>query len=399
MIGKSIKLIIKVLNISNKSIATSINFSSKKLAKTTKINPYYLLTENRKDIDYKILFLKEVIRKKIKPKKTLYYNFLLGVNKSPFPEKICENFLKLYKNIKQEGIKEPIYIAKYPKDTFMAKYFYNGREYGKKYRNKAGYQLFDGSKRLAITIFENYKSVPCKIFRPIGFEIPDYTSYIDKNKVLILSLRKNPQLQQLHETLNAIFHKYSNKIDQVSRGNFYQGLKSISIAGQRNTEQRFKIYGIGKYLQKNHTVLDIGSNCGFFSLYVSKFVRSLDSIEKDGDLVKIANNAKKYLGIKNCIFHQSAFEQFKPSKKYDLIMSFAVHRRVNYQLEEYLDILHNMLNKHGYLVIESQDIKGVDANFAEDMNKIIKRKYIMLKKGTLNDDRINDRIFMVLRKV
>lgn len=207
-----------------------------------------------------------------------------------------------------------------------------------------------------------------------------------------------PELLELHKSLNAIFHEYSKQISSIERGNFYQGLKRISITGQRPTEQRFKVYGIEKYLKKNYKVLDIGSNCGFFSLHVSKLVKSVDGIEMDPYMVEMGNKVKKYLKIKNCTFYRSTFEQFKTNKKYDFIMSFAVHRRVNYSLEKYIGMLHKMLNKNRYLIIESQDIKRVDKNFSNEMKQIIKGKYSLLKEGTLNDDGINDRIFMVLKK-
>lgn len=212
---------------------------------------------------------------------------------------------------------------------------------------------------------------------------------------VLRALRKNPRLRELHNSLSQSFQSYNKAF---GRGTFYQGLKSIHIEGQRPTEERFRIYGLRRLLKKTFHVLDIGSNCGFFSLYVSKFVKAVDGIEKDHYMVEIGNKVKKYLKINNCTFYQSTFEQFKADKKYDFIMSFAVHRRVNYGLEEYIDILHNMLNKHGYLIIESQDIKGIDANFAKEMKLVIVGKYLLLKEGSLKDDGINDRIFMVLRK-
>jgi|ETNmetMinimDraft_2_1059921.scaffolds.fasta_scaffold30039_2 SAM-dependent methyltransferase len=210
--------------------------------------------------------------------------------------------------------------------------------------------------------------------------------------------RDKPGLLELHKSLNEIFHEYSKQIGSIERGNFYQGLKSICIKGQRPTEKRFEIYGLRRFLKKNFSVLDIGSNCGFFSLYVSKFVGHVDGIEMDPYMVEIGNKVKNYLQIKNCTFYRSIFEKFKAGEKYDFIMSFAVHRRVNYPLEKYISILHKMLNKDGLLIIESQDIKVVDKYFSDEMKQIIKGKYSLLKEGTLNDDGINDRIFMILKK-
>ena len=394
-IGKSIKLSNKIINISIKSAANLINSLSKKTAKTANINPYILLTENRKDIDYQISFLKDVVNEKKDPRKTLYYAFLLDFCQSYNPDETCKDFLKLCHSIKKDGIREPIYITESTKNSFMASYFYNGKKYQKKYRNKTGYQIFDGAKRLAIAIFENHQKIPCRIFKPVSFEIHDYTCYIKRNEKLFRALINNPGLLELHKSLNKSFDRYSK---EFGRGSLYQGLKSISITGQRPTEERFKAYGLKKFLKKNFRVLDIGSNCGFFSLYVSQFVDSVDGIEKDPYMVDAANKTMKYLKVKNCIFYQSAFEEFKLHKKYDCIMSFAVHRRVNYSLEDYLNIIDKIINKNGFLVIESHDINKEDANLGKDIKDILGKRYAIKKQGKIKDDGIVERRFIVLRK-
>lgn len=215
------------------------------------------------------------------------------------------------------------------------------------------------------------------------------------NKKLFEDFKDNPELLEFHKSLKESFQKYSKAF---GRGTFYQSLKSIHVIGQRPTEERFAVYGLKKLLKKNFRVLDIGSNCGFFSLYVSQFVHSVDGIEKDHYMVEVANKAKKYLKRDNCAFHQSIFEDFKPNKKYDCILSFAVHRRVRYSLEGYLGELDKILNKNGFLVLESHNAKKEDINFVRDVKNILGKRYSARKEGKIKDDHIIDREFIVLMK-
>ena len=215
------------------------------------------------------------------------------------------------------------------------------------------------------------------------------------NKKFLRTLRDKPELLELHNSLNQSFRKYSK---EFGRGALYQGLKSIHVAGQRPTEKRFEIYGLKKYLKKNFRVLDIGSNCGFFSLYVSQFVDSVDGIEKDPYMVEIANKAKNYLKITNCSFHKSIFEDFRPKRKYDCILSFAVHRRVKYSLDDYLKELDKLLNKNGFLVMESHNIGKEDRNFSSDVKSALGKRYAVKRSGRLKDDRIIEREFLVMMK-
>ena len=71
----------------------------------------------------------------------------------------------------------------------------------------------------------------------------------------------------------------------------------INIKGSRSTEKRFNEYNIGSLFSKNKNVLDIGSNCGFVSLYTSEFVKSVTGVEINPFLVKISNDTKEFLNI------------------------------------------------------------------------------------------------------
>ena len=78
-------------------------------------------------------------------------------------------------------------------------------------------------------------------------------------------------LNELHKKLEGHLNQQSENWDSfiyAQEKGFYQGFDAIEIDGCRSTEQRFEQYNIQKYLSKKKSALDIGSNCGFFSLCV-----------------------------------------------------------------------------------------------------------------------------------
>ena len=86
------------------------------------------------------------------------------------------------------------------------------------------------------------------------------------------------------------------------RGTFYQSFPDLKIQGQRSSSKRFKVYKLDKLLNDKSKVLDIGCNCGFFSLITAKNSQIVHSVEPNKTLIKIANLVKDHLKIKNCFF-------------------------------------------------------------------------------------------------
>jgi hypothetical protein len=140
-----------------------------------------LITNNRKDILYRIDFLNAVVKKKLSPKKSLYYQFVSDTNRSLkiSADDMLNNFMTAYDKIKNEGIKKPISVGRYDSESINTRYILNNEKIWKVYRNESKYQLIDGAHRLAIAEFLQHDKVPVKIFKPSSFEIPNYTDYID----------------------------------------------------------------------------------------------------------------------------------------------------------------------------------------------------------------------------
>ena len=122
------------------------------------------------------------------------------------------------------------------------------------------------------------------------------------------------KLEELHSKLKAHLKDQNEKWEHFiysKQDGFYQGLDELNIKGTRSSEKRFKEYNLTKYLSKNKTALDIGSNCGFFSIFISKYVQHITGVEINPYLVAIANDTKQYLEIVNTTFNSSTLEDFK----------------------------------------------------------------------------------------
>ena len=164
-----------------KKILTKFDRLKESTSQTTYLPTKKLITNNRKDILYRIDFLNEIINKKNSPKETLFYQFVSDIDRSlPISaDDMVNNFTTSYREIKNESLKKPITVGRFDSELINTRYILNGKKIWKTYRNENKYQLIDGAHRLAIAEFLQYEKVPVKIIKPSSFEIPNYTDYID----------------------------------------------------------------------------------------------------------------------------------------------------------------------------------------------------------------------------
>jgi len=193
-----------------------------------------------------------------------------------------------------------------------------------------------------------------------------------------------------------IMKEYLQSYEQFGEQIFYQTHPNIKLKGVRPTLCRYSMYGLEKYLNKNMEILDVGSNIGFFSLYVSEKVKSIDLLEVNPKLIKICEKATKYLNIKNTNSIHKDIKTFKPTKKYDIIFSFAVHDHIGMNLEKYLALLHSFLKKDGIVLIESHPRK--DINELEDFVKNKQKLFEVIENGITDDNMGKIRAFFYLKK-
>ena len=216
------------------------------------------------------------------------------------------------------------------------------------------------------------------------------------------------ELKKLHDKLDVHIKEQSknwNDFIFAKENGFYQGLDEIKIQGCRSTEKRFKEYKIDKFFHKNLSGLDIGSNCGFFTIYVSKYLGSIDGVEINPYMVKIANDTKDFLKINNVNFHTSSFEEFELKRKYDFIFSLANDETVDgltkFTFTEYTQKIADLLNEHGILAFESQAKDTYYLKKFESKLEILKKNFDVLEQRIVKSEypvNVPNRHFLILQR-
>ena len=218
----------------------------------------------------------------------------------------------------------------------------------------------------------------------------------------------NDKLNFLHKKLFECIDAQEKNWDSfiyAQEKKFYQGFDEIGVGGCRSTEGRFNEYNILRYLSKEKNALDVGSNCGFFTLYTSRFLKSIEGVEINPYLVRISNYAKEYLGIKNSEFYNLSFESFKSEKKYDVIFSFAndetIDGNTKFNFCEYIMKISSLLKNGGLLIFESQAIDAVVTKKFEPKLKVLNENFTIIEDRMVKSEypiKVPERRFLIFRK-
>ena len=216
------------------------------------------------------------------------------------------------------------------------------------------------------------------------------------------------ELEELHLKLKAHLKNQNEKWEHFiysKQDGFYQGLDKINIKGSRSTEKRFNEYNIGSLFSKNKNVLDIGSNCGFVSLYTSEFVKSVTGVEINPFLVKISNDTKEFLNIQNVKFVCSTFEEYNTEEKFDIVYSFAndstIDDNTTFNFGEYIQKILFLLSSGGLLIFESQALDVLVPSKFQSKLEILEKYFIISEKRKVSSEyptNVPERIFLVLEK-
>jgi 16S rRNA G527 N7-methylase RsmG len=151
-------------------------------------------------------------------------------------------------------------------------------------------------------------------------------------------------------------------------------------------------------------VLDMGSNVGFFSLYVSEKVNSIDLIELNPKLCNICRKVRDKLKIKNVNIINSNIVEYNFNKKYDMIFSFAVHGHIGIGLHRYLELLHRLLNEGGLVLFETHRVNDCNMNERElttERDNILRNEqklFDIIHEGVIDDQMGRMRRFFYLKR-
>lgn len=185
----------------------------------------------------------------------------------------------------------------------------------------------------------------------------------------------------------------------------YQSLELIGLEGRRPTTYRVLRYGLNDILSSDMTVLDIGCNTGFIDITIADKVKKITGIEYDSNLASICRYVSEELNINNYNVENQEFSNWYKShnnKKYDAVLSFAIHHWLNINSIDYSNIIDNLLNDNGYLWLESHDNNGGDAQYFEIIELLKQKKYRVIKDEQIADDCRNSiesaRRFVLMQK-
>ena len=217
------------------------------------------------------------------------------------------------------------------------------------------------------------------------------------------------QLKKLHNKLNSHIEEQSKNWKSfvyAKQNGFYQGFDEIKINGCRSTEKRFRRYKIEKFLSKQFSALDIGCNCGFFTIFASRYLDFMEGVEINPYLVEIANDAKNFLKIKNVNFYNSRFEDFEPNHNYDVIFSLAndetIDGNTKFTFEEYIQKIYNLLNENGFLIFETVSPDTYEPRLFQPKLKLLKKKFVVLEDKMVKSEypkNVPERRFLILKKL
>lgn len=224
----------------------------------------------------------------------------------------------------------------------------------------------------------------------ITFLLRTLTTWLDLRFALHLNRLKYKQgmIPDFEYRLRKQFLKTNQ---QFGTTDFYQNYPPLKISGKRDTLSRVRSYNIESKLSKDLTMLDIGGNIGFFSAYLSRFVKHIDIVEQNSKLVDVCRALLNHENIQNVNVFNSDFKKFVANHKYDVVMSLAIHKWVGLDLQDYLKSIHSLLTSGGLLLIESHLLFKLQGEMLQpELSKctlfeIIERGEVDDHEGTLRE--------------
>ena len=177
-------------------------------------------------------------------------------------------------------------------------------------------------------------------------------------------------------------------------GYFYQSCAELKVTGYRCSEARIAEMELER-LVKGKSVLEIGCNAGFIAVALAKEAASIDAFEINPYLIGVANLAKDYLGRSRANFFTSSFEDFEPSKAYEVVLSFANHstfdNNTKHAVEEYFQKCKRCLAPGGLLLFESHAPELEDEAAVSRTLEILSRHFRITHRTILKTGNEADR--------
>lgn len=214
------------------------------------------------------------------------------------------------------------------------------------------------------------------------------------------------ELEAEQKSNSMSYMKFAN-----AKGRPYQSYERIGFEGLRwSVEKRIFEYGLGRYLQPESVVLDIGSNYGFFVTEFALHVREAHGVEPVPELCRIGEHTADYLGVRDKVrFFAEKFEAFNAPCQYDTIFTlasfFTSDKNQRTSAEMFFSKIRDILKPGGQLFYESTSFQYRPEQedyehyvHALEAAKVIEENFIVDDRYEAPSGPENHRLFMRCRK-
>ncbi len=148
----------------------------------------------------------------------------------------------------------------------------------------------------------------------------------------------------------------------------YQAYERIGLKGLRwSVEKRISEYKLQRFFDKEHTVLDIGSNTGFFTVEFAHECKMVHGIEPNKWLNEIGLLTADFLNVAHKVkFLDMKFFDYEATANYNVVLSLAAFftqdGRERSDASEYFGRIHDHLKIKGELFYESTSYTKDNSN-------------------------------------
>ncbi|WP_010628956.1 tetratricopeptide repeat protein [Halomonas sp. KM-1] len=206
------------------------------------------------------------------------------------------------------------------------------------------------------------------------------------------ALRK---LGDLHQHVRELKREYKSSFKPSRFGLLSQGLESVWLPGQRQTEARLGAYRLERYLPESARALDISCGAGFLLIGMADKIGHGEGVGQNTFDIKVGEAVAEHLGIEHIKLSEMDFVDYHPAKPFDLVIASDV------QPDLYVEKLQTLCAKSAIVLLESQpgrELVSIEGGFGETVALIENLGFSVLERGVLCDDGINQRLFSILGK-
>ena len=163
----------------------------------------------------------------------------------------------------------------------------------------------------------------------------------------------------------------------------YQSSARRGVRGKRSTADRVEIYGLREILCRHMRVLEIGCNCGFLTLEMARLAGHVTAFDVDPNYIALGTMVQRHFRLTNVAFQTAQVETFRPSERFDCVVSCAVHGWITLPFGAYIQHLRSMLAPGGFLVFESHEL---DCHPEwQDQKRHLLQQFDLVRSGWIDD--------------